>query len=297
MDNTGNTYCIVKTPQAFLYDGPDGTEIADEMLSGWAARILDESTARLKVITHYGYEGWICREAVRSADAMEIKRRDDTGEMRVLTGMFTDIQASPTVHGEILGTYGRGSLVRCTGKADDCYMSVETSDGSRGYMPAVAMTVRKDSDRFLTETASSLIFEELAQDRRNTEGRSKLRSMIAENALKYLGTQYRWGGKNADGIDCSGLTFMSYMLAGILIYRDADIKEGYPVHEISMENIGCGDLLFFKGHVALYLGDRHYIHSTGYRGSCGCVINSLDEADGDYRRDLAEGILHVGSIF
>ena len=79
MDNTENTYCIVKTPRAFLYEGADGTEIADEMLSGWAARILDESTARLKVVTHYGYEGWVDRKTVRYSDVTEIRRREDAG--------------------------------------------------------------------------------------------------------------------------------------------------------------------------------------------------------------------------
>ncbi len=58
-----------------------------------------------------------------------------------------------------------------------------------------------------------------------------------------------------------------------------------------------GDLIFFKGHVAMYLGEERFVHSTGKDGSDGVVINSLDPTAPNYRQDLAEGILEMGSIF
>ena len=100
------------------------------------------------------------------------------------------------------------------------------------------------------------------------------------------------------GIDCSGLAFMSYLLCGILIYRDARIMPGFPVREIPMGNPAeKGDLLFFPGHVAVSLGEGRFVHATAYPG-CGCVtVNSLNEKDPDYRRDLREKLIAVGSIF
>ena len=130
---------------------------------------------------------------------------------------------------------------------------------------------------------------------------SALRQEIADRALSFLGTQYRWGGKTAMGIDCSGLAFMSYLLCGILIYRDARIMPGFPVREIPMgnpaETAKKGDLLFFPGHVAVSLGEGRFVHATAYPG-CGCVtVNSLNEKDPDYRMDLREKLIAVGSIF
>lgn len=123
------------------------------------------------------------------------------------------------------------------------------------------------------------------------------RESIVQTAYSYLGTQYRWGGKTACGIDCSGLAFMSYFRNGILIWRDAAIKEGYPVHEIPIEQTKPGDLLFFPGHVAIYLGNGKIIHATGHPESSCVTVNSLWEGEPGYREDLKNSLCAAGSIF
>lgn len=92
-------------------------------------------------------------------------------------------------------------------------------------------------------------------------------------------------------------TSVSYMMNGILTYRDAKIVEGYPVREIAAGEKKMGDLLYFPGHIAMYMGNGKYIHSTGKAGSGGVVINSLNPEDADFRADLAESLYAVGSIF
>ena len=125
----------------------------------------------------------------------------------------------------------------------------------------------------------------------------QFRRDVVETARTYLGVQYRWGGRSTPGLDCSGLTSESYMLNGILTYRDANIVEGYPVHEIERKDMKPGDLLYFPGHIAMYTGEGRYIHSTGRAGSGGVVYNSLCPDDKLYRKDLADGLYAVGSIF
>jgi cell wall-associated NlpC family hydrolase len=90
---------------------------------------------------------------------------------------------------------------------------------------------------------------------------------------------------------------MAYQLNGITIYRDASIETGYPVKSIPPEKMKPADLLYFSGHVAIYLGDERYIHSTARNGSDGVVINSLNPKDILYREDLAQRLKEVGSIF
>jgi gamma-D-glutamyl-L-lysine dipeptidyl-peptidase len=94
----------------------------------------------------------------------------------------------------------------------------------------------------------------------------------AEWASKFLGAPYRWGGKTVLGIDCSGLTQLSFSLAGLKIPRDAymqaEIGEGIPFIDLAETN----DLAFFDNaegritHVGIVLmsdGDSKIIHSSG----------------------------------
>ena len=87
------------------------------------------------------------------------------------------------------------------------------------------------------------------------------------------------------------------LLCGVLIYRDARIVEGWPMHQIPFADKKRGDALYFPGHIALYLGEGRYIHSTGASASGGVVINSLDPADPLYREDLVKSLYAVGSVF
>ena len=147
----------------------------------------------------------------------------------------------------------------------------------------------------LDTTAEKLVPEAVARWYGGSE--DAFRAAVCEQAKKYMGTEYRWGGKSGRGIDCSGLVSSAYMQCGVLIYRDAKIIEGWPMHEVAFENKKPGDALFFPGHVALYLGEGRYIHSTGAAASGGVVINSLEPDDPLYREDLVKCLYAVGSVF
>jgi len=120
---------------------------------------------------------------------------------------------------------------------------------------------------------------------------------VCDTALTYLGAHYRWGGKSPLGIDCSGLCSTAYLLNGIVIYRDASIKEGFPIRAIDRADMKPGDLLFFPGHVAMYMGEGKYLHSTGHVSANGVIVNSLDPASPIYRADLDEKLTEVGTYF
>ncbi len=287
-------YGIVKVPSAFLYE-EDKKSIADELLMGWAVKVLETETDHCRVVTHYGYEGYIKREALLEADREALADREKQRRLCVVTRAFADVLAEPKVQGEIKRTICRGGFADVGTEKVNGYCLVQLADGTKGYLPQVALSERKDSDAWLWKEQNADFFVKQTEDAGICE--EKLRSEIVLNARRYLGTQYRWGGKSASGIDCSGLAFMSYQMAGVLIYRDAEIKEGYPVRAIEKEALKPGDLIYFPGHVAMYLGRDHYIHATGYEKSFGCVINSLNPADSDYRADLPPKICAYGSIF
>lgn len=85
-------------------------------------------------------------------------------------------------------------------------------------------------------------------------------------ALAKLGTPYRWGGDDANGFDCSGLTQYVYRQTNIDLPRTA--AEQYQATDRVADNERRpGDLLFFRqngqsiDHVAIYIGNGEFIHA------------------------------------
>ena len=185
-------------------------------------------------------------------------------------------------------------------------------DGRTGYVRDVALEpVRFEMTAVFSQREGLAFDDALAEARNITAGElvpqalqawydgseEAFRDAVCAQAKKYQGTEYRWGGKSGRGIDCSGLVSSAYMQCGVLIYRDARIVEGWPMHQIPFADKKRGDALYFPGHIALYLGEGRYIHSTGASASGGVVINSLDPADPLYREDLVKSLYAVGSVF
>lgn len=255
-------------------------------------------------------------------------------EPAILCKGITDILSGPKVQAHILSTLFMGSTVLAVGEPQDGWQKVKAAGEICGFVPSCSLLryshmekihisketdgfvpscslmryshtekihISKETDGFIPSCSlmrggkDVIPQKELGEITPETE--RLLRSSILRYAESYLGTQYRWGGKSHAGIDCSGLAFMAYYMCGILIYRDAAIADGYPVHEIPSSQMKPADLLYFPGHVALYLGDGKFIHATGNLKTFGCTINSLNAGDPDYRGDLAESLIAVGSIF
>ena len=263
---------IVKVPQvSTLY----GNERDDELLYGMFVNITGEQNGLYKVTTQYNYDTLVSPDylAVDTAAAETWKN----SVTHCVIAPFADVVPQPDTQSypPIL-TLPRGSLLKVTGESGD-YSTVQLFDGTIGY-------VRTPSLRKLRT------WGQLDENTTRTD--------VIRDALSYLGTAYRWGGKTPEGIDCSGLASMSWMLNGLDIYRNASPKAGYPValkdvegtsdDRYTMETLqGAkpGDLLYWEGHEGVYLGEGRYVHSNGL--SFNTRINSLIAGDPFYRDDLA----------
>lgn len=286
----GMDYALINQPIVTLYGKPQldqltlekqTSTIQDEGLYGMPVKILERCNKDwVKIETHYRYEGYVSISSLMLLNTEEWEKwQNSKRQLRVIIKNFADVLACPKVQGIRLMTLTRGAMVKVIERCSQTegWVKIQFNDNKEGYMK---------------ESVLAPYYEAPCCQREYD-----FRRQVIETALTYLGTQYRWGGKSPFGIDCSGLTSMAYLINGVIIYRDAKIKEGFPIHEIAFTEKKPGDLLYFPGHIALYMGGDKYIHATACPGSDGVVINSLNPDDLDYRVDLAKSLYATGSLF
>jgi len=94
-------------------------------------------------------------------------------------------------------------------------------------------------------------------------------------AERFVGAPYLWGGRESLGLDCSGLVQQALFACGRACPRDTDQQQalGAPIEAGDFER---GDLVFWKGHVALGVGEGRIVHANGHHMAT--VIEPLAEA-------------------
>ena len=90
---------------------------------------------------------------------------------------------------------------------------------------------------------------------------------FVEVAERFVGAPYLWGGKSAFGIDCSGLVQVSLAAAGIGCPRDSDMQcaaLGRELGASESNDLRRGDLIFWKGHVAIVRDAETVVHANAH---------------------------------
>ena len=281
------TMAVVTSPSAPLL-ADDGT-LDNEAVYGMTMNAIPSGDVVLVELSY----GWDTIDAsdVQLVSESEAQAWQDSITHQVI-GQYADIQpeARTSSYPPII-TLPRGAYLRVgeINSDDERYVEAEIFGGVKGW-------VRRPLVRPVRHW--------------NSEGEEQTRKNLVSDALLYLNTNYRWGGRTPEGVDCSGLIHMVYNLNGIEIYRNSPPRFGFPValkhvpgtenntHTLeTLKDVKPGDTIHFSGHVGMYLGGGKFIHANGSDFST--TIASLISGDEGYRGDIARPseINTFGTVF
>lgn len=234
-----------------LHRRPDPAAPLDsQLLSGEIVRVFETRAGWSWVQNQAdGYVGY-CRSEGLSAEVRATSHR--------VVALSTPVFPEPTIKAPVaqrLSFWGTVSAVREQGRF------LERAEGGWVYAAHLAETDWREADWLAT-------------------------------ALRFLGLPYIWGGRSGLGVDCSGLVQLSLSAAGLRLPRDTDQLAASPALGRSLPLDATprrGDLIFWKGHVAIALGEGAVLNASAF--PLMTVVEPLANLDARARQDSPEGIV------
>ena len=244
------------------YDAEMGTQL----LLGMPLQIVQQK-GWWQIKTPEGYIAWMEKSAFVRMDK-KIFNQWISAKKVIFTDDYGFAYETPDEHKQRASDLVFGNLLKWEGETKK-FFHVSYPDGRKAYI------LKKQACLFDKWQASLRLNEK----------------SVVQTALTLKGIPYTWGGTSVKGMDCSGFTKMVFLKHGVILRRDAwqqaqtgipvDISDGYG-------NLRPGDLMFFGKkatsdmgekirHVAIYIGNKEFIHAAGY-----VRINSLDPEKPNY---------------
>lgn len=227
------------------------SEMATQALMGTPVRVLETVHGWSNLTTPDGYKAWATEESIVKMSQEEYYAWIAAPKVIVIT-YFTVLRSQPSENAGVVSDLVLGDIVRNLGRVGN-YFKVLLPDGRIAYLRKACATP----------------FEQWVAGRRPTA------KNIISVAKHFIGFPYLWGGTSIKGMDCSGFTKTCFFLCGVILRRDASQQaqtgENIDVSK-DFKNLQPADLLFFGSikegkehvtHVAIYLGNGQFIHSSG----------------------------------
>lgn len=221
---------------AFLRAAPDGVRDR-QLLIGDRFKVLESSDGfSFGVSTKDGYVGYL---PVASLGAY-------TAPTHWVSALLTRLWPSPSLKSEPVSFLPMTARVRVLMETDG-WFEVEVPGGT-GFVPVAHL-------RPLGDWADSVV----------------------ATARAFLGTPYVWAGNEPSGIDCSGLVQVAFHSCGFACPPDSDVQAKMDGRELGTDDdLEAGDLVFWKGHVAIATGEGTLVHANAHH--MGVVEEPVDLA-------------------
>jgi len=223
------------------------SELITQAIMGQEMKLFKKEGNWYLVKLDKDYIGWVKAEDIYLCDKDYIYDWNEEVNVMIWSN-FADFYDKPFIKQIQLGTMVAGTKVRLV-RSGAIWSKVMVPNKSEVWVETVCL------EEFDPEMINEIPDGE---------------SLIA-TGIRFLGIDYLWGGKSPFGFDCSGFVKTVFMLNGIDLPRDANQQAlcGIEVEiDENFSKLKTGDLLFFGKnrvtHVAIYIKDGWYIHSSGY---------------------------------
>ena len=110
----------------------------------------------------------------------------------------------------------------------------------------------------------------------------------------FLNTKYVWGGKTYKGIDCSAILQLIFYYNNKFYPRDTKNQIKYSKNNMEENIFKKGDIIFWKGHVAICINSKKLIHAYGPEKKV--LIMPITETIGRIERTASLTVKKVSSI-
>lgn len=114
----------------------------------------------------------------------------------------------------------------------------------------------------------------------NTYYNLEIKKSLNNEISNWIGTPYKFGGNDKNGVDCSGLVCAIYKKVYSKSIPRTSKQQFEACKRVPFENLKEGDLVFFdfekKGvsHVGIYLRDGKFLHASSSKGVIIADINN-----------------------
>lgn len=254
---------IVNVSAASLRNSPShASELETQAVYGTPVEVVREDDGWLLVVTPDGYRAYAHPSAIEMKSEPEMVRwrsapRLIVTSLRPVVIVADTLDCGPRniVSDATLCSVFEGSL-----KPGAEFVGVTLPDGRKGFMPSTSVD---DFERWMSRDFSA--------------------DQLLDVAWSMMGVPYLWGGSTPKGIDCSGLTQLSYFYCGILLPRNASQQAmiGEELDITQPDGFRRSDLLFFgEGddvkitHVGVSDGGSRFVHASGR-----VFVSSFDPSD------------------